>query len=85
MCFISANATLSNSATYWLGGSDNAAKGTYMWESGVEVDSPFSHQAWSTGEPSGDTDTQCIGAVGSSNLQYDAIGCETTNKYVCEY
>ena len=82
MCLISGNASLSG--VYWLGGSDNSLRGTYMWERGVAVDSPSHNQGWRTGEPNDVSHPQCIGAVGSAEYQYNGIPCSYTRKYVCK-
>ena len=84
MCLISGNASLSG--IYWLGGSDNALRETYMWESGVAVDSPSHNQAWVVNEPNGQWSSlpQCIGAMGFKNYDYYDMPCEQIYKYVCE-
>lgn len=54
-----------NGYSAWLGGTDVAVEGTWVWDSGPEANTVLTYFDWYTGEPNGGTGENCI-AMGQS-------------------
>jgi hypothetical protein len=72
------------SDTSWLGGTDAASEGTWVWSNG----DPFVYTNWNTGEPNNtngneNCNTMYGAATGLLGLWNDA-NCATVYPYVCE-
>ena len=54
--------------TYWLGGSDEASEGSWVWSDG----SPVTVSYWAGSEPNGGTTEDCLGWYGHGRYWFDS-------------
>jgi hypothetical protein len=55
-----------DSPSTWLGGTDAAVQGTWLWPDGA----PFSYSAWGEGQPTGQPGEDCVRFVGPAVLGF---------------
>jgi hypothetical protein len=69
-------------STAWMGGSDQAAEGAWVWVDG----SAFSYTNWNSGEPNDYGDGEDCAAVRFSlGGEWDDRSCSGTLSFICEH
>jgi hypothetical protein len=64
---------------YWIGLSDTALEGTFVWRDG----SALGFSSWAVGEPNGGNASDCVQGRGATTTWSDA-DCATLAAFVCE-
>ena len=62
----------------WLGATDEAEEGTWVWASGE----PWDYTSWETDEPNGSGN--CLQFWHSAVAGWDDMTCNTVQAYLCE-
>ncbi|KAL9974659.1 hypothetical protein ACROYT_G011722 [Oculina patagonica] len=65
----------------WLGGTDIASEGTWVWEDGEDFGG-FS--SWPAGEPNGGENEQCLWMMYDENGNWNDAGCDAGKPHVCK-
>ena len=65
--------------TFWLGGSDSASEGSWVWQDG----SPLSWTYWAGGQPSGSSNFDCLAWEGGWRSWRD-LKCSYDRYFLCE-
>lgn len=67
------------SGDLWIGGSDQASEGKWVWTDGSAIDSG----PWASGEPSTDPVDDCL-LFDARDAEWEATDCNENHGFVCE-
>lgn len=75
---------LARTQATWLGGTDVATEGTWLWTDGT----PFGFNAWAEGQPNGGAQANCVrfvgmGALGFGPSDWTDLACSQANPSFC--
>eukprot|EP00964_Phaeocystis_antarctica_P073683 scaffold45229_cov59-Phaeocystis_antarctica.AAC.1 len=67
----------------WIGGTDAALEGTWVWS---PSNTPLSYTNWKAGEPNNSGGEDCLGQYGQVDLRgkWNDTPCDRKHKYVCQ-
>ena len=65
---------------YWIGLSDTAVEGTYVWTDGLEA----TYTDWDNGEPSALRNEDCVRLISGVGVWRDD-NCYRKRAYICEF
>jgi hypothetical protein len=77
--FVSATALAIPGGNWWIGLTDEAAEGTFVWTDGT----PLGFSAWSKNEPSKTIEENCVHLTGWADGAWNDIACDNVFPYVC--
>ena len=69
-----------NSNSYWVGLSDTTKEGTYVWESGRELNI----NKWNSGEPNNSGNEDCVHFTKEHNGGLKDVQCHIKSEVVCQ-
>jgi hypothetical protein len=72
---LGANGDSAGVSEFWIGYSDQAVEGTFVWESGAD----YSYTNWQGGSPSSQDCT-----IFRNNNRWETVACTTSSPYACE-
>lgn len=78
--FIHSHLLKNASEIFWIGGNDLNTEGTWLW---VEDSSPVEYDNWASGQPSNETNSDCMAIKGDGNWADE--NCNNTYSFICEY
>ena len=65
---------------YWIGLSDTAVEGTYVWTDGLEA----TYTDWGNGKPSAGNTEDCVRLMSGFGVWNDDY-CRRKRAYICEF
>ncbi|XP_019638459.1 PREDICTED: neurogenic locus notch homolog protein 1-like [Branchiostoma belcheri] len=81
--FLVNNVADPNSPTYWIGLSDLATEGVWLWEDGTPHDKNADYNRWLPGEPNNEGEEDCTYIEGGSRGWND-WKCHNTRPFICQ-
>jgi len=67
---------------FWIGMTDLAVEGTWLWVTGASVDAGFT--SWRAGNPNNENGVQHCGEMDPSNSTWNDFTCPSAQRFVCE-